>query len=300
MEDFNVMINDCHLNDIGFCGSPFTWNRANLFQRLDRFLFNHEWLAKFSATNVEHLSRTLSDHAPLLLNINVINHTGNFAFRFLNMWLLHDNFNMVLENNWATAGPDGFTTKFFQKSWDIVKEDVIFAVQDFFRGNPYPKFFSSSNIVLIPKIDGAKRWSEFRPISLCTFFNKLNSKIIASRLTTILPKIISLNQTGFVKGRSISDNVLLAQELVNDINSKVPGGNIVFKLDITKAYDNLDWNFLYKILSLFGFSQDFILLIRNSVDNCFFSVIINGRNHGFLNPLKVLDKVIRFLLLFLL
>ncbi|KAI0504096.1 hypothetical protein KFK09_015043 [Dendrobium nobile] len=210
MEDFNEMINDCNLNDIGFCGSPFTWNRANLFQRLDRILFNNDWLARFSGTNVEHLSRTLSDHVPLLLNINVLNHIGNYAFRFLNMWLLHDNFKVVLQNNWnapvfpdnnisgmlrlwaklarlkqclrlkllngkgifplpnpeyiprcieveenlmlcqlpleteifnvlremngdATAGPDGFTTKFFQKSWDIVKDDVILAVHDFFK-----------------------------------------------------------------------------------------------------------------------------------------------------------------------
>ncbi|PKU70240.1 hypothetical protein MA16_Dca011086 [Dendrobium catenatum] len=76
-------------------------------------------------------------------------------------------FNVLREMNGdATAGPDGFTTKFFQKSWDIVKDDVILAVHDFFKGNPYPKFFSSANIVLIPKIEGAKRWNEFRPISL--------------------------------------------------------------------------------------------------------------------------------------
>ncbi|PKU78425.1 integrator complex subunit 11 [Dendrobium catenatum] len=200
-------------------------------------------------------------------------------------------FNVLRDMNGdATAGSDGFTTKFFQNSWDIVKDDVILAVQDFFKGNSYPKFFSSSNIVLISKIEGAKRWTEFRPISLCTFFNKLNSKIIASRLASILHKIISLNQTGFVKGRSISDNVLLAQELVNDINTKVSGGNIIFKLDITKAYDNLDWNFLFKVLSLFGFSQDFILLVKNSVDNCFFSVIINGRNHDFFKYFKGLRQ----------
>ncbi|KAI0524341.1 hypothetical protein KFK09_003708 [Dendrobium nobile] len=107
MEDLNEMITNCNLNDIGFCGSPFTWNRANLFQRLDRILFNNEWLARFSGTNVEHLSRTLSDHVPLLLNINVLNHIGNYAFRFLNMWLLHDNFKEVLQNNWnAPVFPD--------------------------------------------------------------------------------------------------------------------------------------------------------------------------------------------------
>ncbi|PKU74573.1 hypothetical protein MA16_Dca003776 [Dendrobium catenatum] len=101
------MINDCNLNDIGFFGSPFTWNRSNFWQRLDRFLFNNEWLAILSATNVEHLCRTLSDHAPILLNINVANQIGSYAFRFLNMWLLHDSFKDVVLSNWnAPVFPD--------------------------------------------------------------------------------------------------------------------------------------------------------------------------------------------------
>ncbi|PKU73053.1 Putative ribonuclease H protein [Dendrobium catenatum] len=126
-------------------------------------------------------------------------------------------------------------------------------------------------------------WNDFRPISLCSFFNKLISKILATRLIEILPRIISVNQTGFVKGRIIFDNILLVQEMTHDINSKGKGGNIIYKLDISKAYDNLNWNFLYKILSLFGFCNVFIQLIKNSIENCFFSVIINGGQHGFFN-----------------
>ncbi|PKU62019.1 hypothetical protein MA16_Dca012128 [Dendrobium catenatum] len=107
MEDFNDMINDCNLNDIGFYGNSFTWSRANLFQRPDRFLFNNDWLSHFSTTNVEHLSKTMSDHAPLLLYINVVNQSGSCAFRFFNMWLMHDSFKKVVENNWnAPVYPD--------------------------------------------------------------------------------------------------------------------------------------------------------------------------------------------------
>ncbi|PKU86147.1 putative mitochondrial protein [Dendrobium catenatum] len=193
-------------------------------------------------------------------------------------------------NSNAVADPDGFTTKFFQDNWDIIKEDVINAVEDFFAGNSYPKFFSSTNIVLIPKKDGPKHWQDFRPISLCTFLNKVNSKIIAKRLINILPNIISLNQTGYVKGRSIFDNVLLAQEITHDINVKVKGGNVIFKLDVSKAYDNINWNFLYKILSLFGFNNLFISLIKNSIENCYFSVIINGKHNGFFKSSKGLRQ----------
>ncbi|PKU72356.1 hypothetical protein MA16_Dca006356 [Dendrobium catenatum] len=147
-------------------------------------------------------------------------------------------------NGDSVAGPYGFTTKFFIKIWDFIKGVVMDVVRDFLHGNPYTKFFSSINIVLIPKI-------------------------------------ISFNQMEFVKGRSIFDNILLAQEMVHDINAKITSGNLIYKLDITKAYDNLNWHFLYEILDLFGFKQPFIKLIKNSIENCYFSVIINGGNHYF-------------------
>ncbi|KAL0906277.1 hypothetical protein M5K25_024757 [Dendrobium thyrsiflorum] len=85
MEDFNSMIHDCNLHDIGFSGGAFTWSIATMWQRLDRFLFNNDWIADFSMTSVEHLSRTQSDHAPLLLNVNTHTFEGPYAFRFQNI-----------------------------------------------------------------------------------------------------------------------------------------------------------------------------------------------------------------------
>ncbi|PKU76307.1 integrator complex subunit 11 [Dendrobium catenatum] len=242
-------------------------------------------------SGVEHFRNRFNDHftnAPLM-NPHVIPHIIN-DFDNDYLYLLPydvEIYNVVMDlNGDSIAGPDGFTTKFFQKCWDIVKVDIIDAVIDFFKGSPYLKFFTSTNIVLIPKIVGDNKWNDFRPISLCSFFNKLISKIISKRLESILPRIISCNQTGFVKGRIIFDNVLLTQELAHEINTKVKCGNIILKLDISKPYDNLNWNFLYKVLSLFDFSDFFIKLIKNSIDNCHFSVIINSRNHGFFKSCK--------------
>ncbi|PKU71973.1 5'-3' exoribonuclease 2 [Dendrobium catenatum] len=172
----------------------------------------------------------------------------------------------------------------------MIKLDVLEAVKDFFVGNPYPIFFSFSNIILIPKKEVVNNWNDFRLISLCFFFNKLISKTILSRLVNILLKIIFYNQTGFVKGRGFFDSVLLAQEITHDIIAKVKGGNIIFKLDFTKAYDNMNWNFLYTILFLFGFSQSFILFISNNIENCYFSMIINGRNHNFFKSFQGLRQ----------
>ncbi|KAI0494214.1 hypothetical protein KFK09_024345 [Dendrobium nobile] len=186
----------------------------------------------------------------------------------------------------STVGTEGYTSIFFQKCWHIIKNDLIAAVVDFFEGNSMPRFFTSTAIVLIPKKDNPEHWSDFRPISLCSFFNKLTSKIIARRLGSLLPNIISPNQSSFVKGRLISDNILLTQELVHDLNLKTRGGNLLLKLDICKAFDNLSWDFLYDILALFGFLKLFIKIIKNSIENVWFSVILNGNSNGFFHSFQ--------------
>ncbi|PKU78094.1 hypothetical protein MA16_Dca013160 [Dendrobium catenatum] len=107
MDDFNHKISSCNLTDIGFSGSSFTWNRNNMWQRLDRLLFNNDWISKFNMTRVQHLSRTLSDHSPLLLFISNSILTGPVAFRFQNMWIKHAGFFIVVSENWnALVFPD--------------------------------------------------------------------------------------------------------------------------------------------------------------------------------------------------
>lgn len=72
-----------------------------------------------------------------------------------------------------------------------------------------------------------------------------------------LPKIISPNQLGFVKGRSIIENVLLAQEIIRDINRKNRLVNLMVKLDMTKAYDKVSWVYLTKVMRNFWFLRGF-------------------------------------------
>ncbi|KAL2476812.1 DNAse I-like superfamily protein [Abeliophyllum distichum] len=110
----------------------------------------------------------------------------------------------------SVAGPDGFSSHFFQECWDIISDDVFQAVLNFFAGGHFSRGFSATSIVLIPKQDNACRWSEFRPISLCTVLNKLVTKLLNSRLSTILPQLISAPRSGFIPGRLIGDNILLA------------------------------------------------------------------------------------------
>ena len=93
----------------------------------------------------------------------------------------------------------------------------------FFCGEVLPRSISSTSIVLLPKVN-SQDFSQFRPISLCNFINKVVSKVLFDRLARVLPKIISPQQSGFVKGRQISDNFLLAQERFLEFRSLIMGG----------------------------------------------------------------------------
>ncbi|KAL0299106.1 UNVERIFIED_CONTAM: hypothetical protein Sradi_6570400 [Sesamum radiatum] len=101
----------------------------------------------------------------------------------------------------SVAGPDGFGAVFFHICWEIIAEDVFCAVTEFFRGEKMPKGFTATTISLIPKTASPTCWSEYRPISLCNVTNKICTKLMTIRLGHVLPKVISLSQSGFVPGR---------------------------------------------------------------------------------------------------
>lgn len=162
----------------------------------------------------------------------------------------------------------------------LVQVFLVAAITDFFLGAHLPTGISSANLILIPKKDKPTDCRDFRPISLCNFSHKVISKILADRLSIMLPNIISREQTGFVKGRSIHENISLAHEMIGTIDNKVIGGNIAVKLDMAKAYDRVSWRFLLRVLKRFGFSNTWIDLIFRLISNCRYSVSINRKTGG--------------------
>ncbi|XP_042969044.1 uncharacterized protein LOC122301721 [Carya illinoinensis] len=148
----------------------------------------------------------------------------------------------------SSPGPDGFSASFFHHAWDIIKEDLLMLAIEFFEGKPLTTFFGATNIVLIPKVDDPRGFSQFRPISLCSVVYKILSKVLVNRLEPIMKKIISNEQSAFIKGRSIFDNISIAQEMVQSMNKKVRGGNVMIKIDMAKAYDRVNWRFLLEVM----------------------------------------------------
>ena len=110
-------------------------------------------------------------------------------------------------------------------------------------------------LVLILKKEEANQLDFFRPISLCNVVYKIITKLLADRLKVWLPMVIFEEQGGFVAGKQILDGVVIASE---DIHSMCTSRECVMfiKLDMAKAYDRVNWDFLLKILLAFGFSQE--------------------------------------------
>ncbi|KAK4384062.1 Retrovirus-related Pol polyprotein from type-2 retrotransposable element R2DM [Sesamum angolense] len=178
-------------------------------------------------------------------------------------------------------GPDGFSSGFFKAAWPVVGEEVSKAIIDFFKTGRLLKQLNATLLTLIPKVRTPHSVAEFRPISCCNVVYKVISKIIVSRIREILDLLISPSQNAFVPGRLISDNILLAQELFSGYNQCRLPPRCALKVDLRKAYDTVEWDFLIATLRVFGFPAVFIRWIEECVTSAHYSVVVNGGVHGF-------------------
>ena len=134
--------------------------------------------------------------------------------------------------------------------------------------------------------------ADFRPISLCNVIYKIISKVLANRLKLILPKIISPTQSAFIPGRLIADNVLVAYETSHAMHIRRKGkkGALALKLDVSKAYDKLEWSFLKGMMIKLGFSEVWVDKVMRCVSTPSFSVRIYGKAYGNVIPSRGLRQ----------
>ncbi|WMV19159.1 hypothetical protein MTR67_012544 [Solanum verrucosum] len=131
-------------------------------------------------------------------------------------------------------GPNGFTMAFFIHCWDVVKVEVIGAIQNFHSRGYFEKSFNATFIALIPKKMGATELKDFRPISLISSVYKIISKVLTERLKKVMSKLVDTHQLAFIKGRQIMEAILIPNECV-DVRkiTKIPG--ILFLINGTPS-----------------------------------------------------------------
>lgn len=157
-------------------------------------------------------------------------------------------------------GPDGLPAIFFKEYWDVIGGKLPEEVLMILNGGNMPTGWNETVIALIPKVEKPEKATELRPISLCNVMYKVISKVLSARLRLILLEIITPNQSAFVPGRLILDNILIAYEITHNMLNKREGdlGYAALKLDMSKAYDRVEWDFLAKMMLKLGFDDRWV------------------------------------------
>lgn len=173
-------------------------------------------------------------------------------------------------------GPVGFSGRFYVVCWDIIKQDVV----DVFRAMARldvrgMEAINRAFITLLPKRLDAKEVRDFRPVSLIHSMAKLFAKVVTTRVAAHLPRLVGPHQSAFVKGWCLHDNFMLVQGTGRRLHSARIDA-VLLKLDITKAFDTVDWGFLLETLERRGFGPRFRSWICGLLSTATTRVLMNG------------------------
>ena len=165
-------------------------------------------------------------------------------------------------NPGKTLGSDGLPIEFYKVFWNEISDCLLNTINYAYAEGKFSISQRRGIIKLIPKKDAepyfVKNW---RPITLLNTYYKIAAKAIANRLQNVLPKLINNDQTGFLKGRFIGENIRLIDGLINHTVARNIPGLLMF-LDFEKAFDSVEWSFIWKTLSAFNFGSSLINWIK--------------------------------------
>lgn len=189
-------------------------------------------------------------------------------------------------------GIDGTPALFYQRYWGLVGNELMDAVMEVLNGGKMDREWNRTRIILIPKVKKPKQITEYRPISLSNVTYKLVSKVMVNRLKEIFPDIISQEQSAFLPERLITDNIIAGFEMMHSIKKKKEGkkGAMAINLDMSKAYERVEWSFLKGMLRKLGFDQRWIALIMECITSVSYIVSINGVDSQPFSPTRGLRQ----------
>lgn len=178
-----------------------------------------------------------------------------------------------------TPGPDGFPMVIFKKCWGFMKKEIMEVVRELQENGFFSWRLNNTFISLVPKKDGDKEVTDFRPISLLSGIYKIVARTLALRLKWVMGKLVSEHQMAGVEGRQIQENVLIANELL-DTRFKSKEAGLIYKIDFAKAFDHVSWEFIEYLFVRFGFGVRWRKWVKACLATARFSVLINGSPVG--------------------
>ena len=183
----------------------------------------------------------------------------------------------TFQNNKA-PGEDGFTVEFYMFFFDLLGHDLVASFNAAYDANELTISQRRSVITLIPKEDGSLlELSNWGPVTLLNVDCKIATKAIARRIEPLLPNLVHTDQTSFIKGRYIGENIRLIIDIMEHTKSEsIPG--ILVSLDFRKAFDSLEWSFMMKALDIFNFGTS----IKRWISTFYTKIESAAINNGFM------------------
>jgi hypothetical protein len=175
----------------------------------------------------------------------------------------------------SAPGPDGLGPSFYQAAWTSVAPDVVRLFDDFHAGSVDLGSINRAFIVLLPKKDGILPPGSYRPVSLQNCSMKMVCKALTSRLQAQIDGLIDPDQSGFITGRSISENFVYATEVIQCCHKRRAPA-FALKLNFAKAFDSINWDSLREILRVCGFPEKWCGWMQAIFDSSRSAVVLNG------------------------
>lgn len=179
--------------------------------------------------------------------------------------------------NGKAPGPDGYHAEFYRTYWSVLGPGLLSALQAFHIKPELPSSWGSTYLCFIPKCENPSMVKHYHPIALCNVLYRLLVKVLDNRLSRFIPHLIGVEQSAFIKGRNIKDNILLmvAHSLSAHKRSK---STVLLKLDLEKAFDSVSWVAIKNVLLAMNFTLQWVDWIMACVSSPVFSCLLNGSN----------------------
>ena len=194
----------------------------------------------------------------------------------------------LLPNN-KSPGSDGFTTNFYKFFWKGIKHLLFESFKYSYETKQLSSFQRMGILNLLPKKDkDLRHLANWRPVSLLNTDYKILTKLLAIRLQKVIPKIINTDQVGYIKNRYIGENIRILSDilLLTDLEDMEA---YITQIDFEKAFDSVEWEFLFDTLKTLNFGENFIRWIKTLYTN----ITACAGNNGNFSEYFTLSRSIR-------